>query len=182
MAPDAIESTLGPCIADAAKNFLTVLLAERTDAAEQLSPPQLQACARALLQAVNAAPLPDGFAAVAGVKATRAFGRALLSASGHWDIVVGLASADQPGGAVHGLDGFLHGFGRSFVDGVVERHEVELGELVWASDFTAALRERGVKRRARAQEQAAEAEASAGSADHGELKELVEAQLGRVAE
>ena len=66
---------------------------------------------------------------------------------------------------------------------------MELGELVWASDFTAALRERGVKRRARAQEQAAEAEASSaaeggGSEEqgHGELKELVQAELGRAVD
>jgi hypothetical protein len=86
-------------------------------------------------------------------------------------------------GAVEGLGGFLHAFGRSFVDGVVEAHEVELGELVWASDFSVALHERGARRRLRVQE-AAESARGAATASSGtehakvELRHLVEAQLG----
>jgi hypothetical protein len=142
-----------PCIADAAKNFLAVLIAgEFAETSSQpASLPQLQACARVLLKAVNGAPLPGCFAVPdPGVKPTRAFGRSLLASPGHWDAIVALARG-APGSAAEGLDQFVHGFHRSFADGVVQRNEVELGELIWAVDFSAALRERGARRRARTQ-------------------------------
>eukprot|EP00962_Isochrysis_galbana_P043447 scaffold16555_cov130-Isochrysis_galbana.AAC.5 len=174
-----------PCVADAVKNFLAVLLASEltvTVGVPQLSPLQLQACAHALLQAVNAVPSPEGFRAPDGMKVTRAFGLSLLSAPGHWEAVVSTSLRRE--GAIEGLGCFLHAFGRSFVDGVVEPHEVELGELVWAADFSVALHERGSRRRVRAQEHAGSARAAAAASGrstehaHDELRHLVQAQLG----
>eukprot|EP00967_Tisochrysis_lutea_P158317 scaffold323284_cov41-Tisochrysis_lutea.AAC.1 len=180
------EATEGPCIAEAVQNFLSVLMASELSGAEgveHLSLPQLQNCARTFLQAVNTVPLPDGFSPPDGVKASRVFGRSLLTTSGLWESVRDRClRRDTP---LDGLEGFLHSFHRSFVDGVVEEHEVELGKLVWASDFAAVLHERGMERRARAKARAEDAEDGMDATvtdveqAHDELKELVQAQLGQ---
>lgn len=159
-------------IVAAMKNYLSLRLAEGlvgdgvNDAPPQ-SAAETQALARAILQAINA--LEPG-----AEKATRLHGRELLARPGFY-AAVREAVLQQPG-----LDGaaaasFVDDFERSFRDGVVDPADVELGELVWAVDYAAALRERGARRAQRAAEAAAEGE---GGQSQQQLEALVRGGLG----
>ena len=89
----SVPTAAGPSITDAMKNYL----AFRTAAAlvhdeGALSEPgalQLQGMARALLAAVNSAPLPAGMQPQPGqTKSTKGFGRELLAMPGFDDVRV----------------------------------------------------------------------------------------------
>ena len=134
--------------------------------------------ARALLLGVNAVELPADetlqaeWAAAEGTpKKTRVFGRGLLAFPGFYAAVREHVLSSSP--ESNGLAEFVDGFHRSFIDGVVDEADVELGELVWAADFTEALRLRGVRRRERAAERAARSEEDSAR----ELAGLVQAGL-----
>mmetsp|Transcript_49774 Transcript_49774/g.82591 ORF Transcript_49774/g.82591 Transcript_49774/m.82591 type:complete len:199 (+) Transcript_49774:141-737(+) len=187
----------GPSISDAAKNYISVRLAgnlvddsledeQGTSASVLLkrSATDLQLFARAMLRAINAAPLPTKFlerqSAAGGqsVKATRLFGRTLLADPAFWDIVCTkaldfIAELDR-----EGLTMFLDDFSRSFTDGVVTREAVELGELVWSKNLTETLRLKASARHARARAaSSAGVGISANSSETAALRELVAEQL-----
>lgn len=167
----------GPSIGDAMKNYVSLVLAEGLTAAEgapQLSAAAAQAMARSFLQAVNAAE-------PGAEKATRRpDGRALLARPGFFDAVsaavLDAAAASTAAGLREDFAAFLADFERSFKDGVVERADVELGELVWASDYASALRERGARRA----ERAAQAAAGAAAGQQQSQQELEALVRGRM--
>ena len=151
----------GPSLTDAMKNFVSLRLAEALVVGDAAGAPpsaaNMQAMARAFLRAGN------GLETGAEKATRRPGGRDILARPGCFAAAsaaalesVAAARADGLGGppSLEQMDAFLAGFESSFKDGHVTREEVELGEVVWAADYAAALRERGVRRAERAKDAA----------------------------
>jgi len=146
-----MDGTAEPCITDAMKNFLSFRtacsLVDDDAGSAAAEPLELQGMARATLAAINRVPLPAEFPLPAGqTKATKCFGRTLLSYPGFFDAVRDSVLATPKALDAAALAGFVDDFERSFKDGVVDEADVKLGEIVWTADYAAAARERGLAR------------------------------------